>query len=78
MTSLSWMLAVLGLVRITARVFSFRATKGFASSSLVSGKWAMYRTVAIVSGVIFGIASWIFVGFVAIEPSVLVMMKVKQ
>lgn len=62
MTPLVFVLALIGLLGIAGGIHAFRATKRFALLGLAPERWHMYRKIAIVLGVICGIASWLLTG----------------
>lgn len=53
-----YFLAFIGLAGIVGGIFALRAAKRFSLSGLAPKRWHMYRMIAIVLGVICGVASW--------------------
>jgi hypothetical protein len=53
-----YFLAFIGLAGILGGIFALRANRKFALSGLAPKRWRIYHVMAIVLGMLCGIASW--------------------
>jgi hypothetical protein len=57
-----YFLAFIGLAGILGGIFALRANRKFALSGLAPKRWRIYHVMAIVLGMLCGIASWLLTG----------------